>query len=154
LPHAIADLHQRRETDRAKGIVSWHSWQALVDGDRKVRTIDRDVHHCEHPLLDARFYLGIGLLNPTEFGLVSDDETDAMYELEDALKAELGEDAVLVARDSNSGFRTLHFYYDTESDAFETVTKRALELKNGGRAMTLTRHQDPAWAFAASIGLR
>ena len=117
-----------QSVNRASGIVRWHSSQALVDGYRKVRTIDRDVHHCEHPLLDARFYLGIGLLNPTEFGLVSDDEADAMYDLEDEIKAELGQDAVLVARDSNSGFRTLHFYYDTESDALATVTPTAFKL--------------------------
>ena len=123
MPGAIGDLHHRRETARANGIVRWHSTRALIDGYRKVRTIDKDVHHCEHPLLDSRFYLGIGLLDPTEFGLVSDNEANAMYELEDELKAELGEDAVFVARDSNSGFRTLHFYYDEESDVLETVKK-------------------------------
>jgi hypothetical protein len=149
----VAELHRTRISERAEGIVRWQFVRDIVDGEPKIRTIDRDVQHCEHPLLDARFYLAISLFEPSELGFTTDEEAEVMYQLEDEIKAELGTDAVLVARDTNGGFRTLHFYYDTQSTALATLKQRIVTLRSAGRTISLTGGPDPAWKFAASMGL-
>ena len=98
-----------------------------------MRTIDGGVLHCEHPLLDGHVHLDIGLLDPTEIGFTTDTEAAELYKAEDAITADLGEDAVFIARDTTGGIRRLHFYFDRESDALAVIERHGLALKAEGR---------------------
>jgi Family of unknown function (DUF695) len=154
LVEAVEKLHRERQSDRATGGSSWSSQRGRVDGVPLVRTLDGGVLHCEHPLLDAHIHLDIGLLDPTELGFTTNAEAATLYEAEDAIKAELGENAVFIARDTTAGIRRLHFYFDRESDALDVIERHGLMLKSEGREMSARHNGDPGWEFARSIGLR
>src|SRR5262249_14209310 len=97
----------------------------------------------DHPLLDVRVQATYDLLEPTAAGLTTDDEAKVLYALEDALLERLGTDAVLVARGTFNGTRTLMLMVDGQSTARATLEEVAQEP--GGRAVRIEVYPDPGW---------
>lgn len=89
-------------------------------------------------------YARIRLPNPRPDGLSSDEDFDALAELEDVLVAGVAEklDALFVGRNTSTGTRDFYFYLASEDDWVETVQgvlgETAFEHQTGCRA-------DPEW---------
>ncbi|MFK7975682.1 MAG: DUF695 domain-containing protein [Halioglobus sp.] len=124
---------------------------------------DWDFYFCEVDSEPASIYLNLGLRqsppvterpvmayarirmpNPRQDGLCSDEDFEALAELEDLLVAGVAEklDALFVGRNTSSGTRDFYFYLVSEDDWVETVRgvldQTALEHQAGCRA-------DPEW---------
>jgi hypothetical protein len=146
---AVVRMSQAEGAPRPGGGGSWSVLKTEREGSPAFITLDRSLRHVDHPLFDVRAHVIYGLLHPNEAGLTTNEEAEQLYALEDALLEHLGPDAILVARQTYGGRRTLILAIDGESTARAWLEQAARE--SDGRPMGVTFHDDPGWRMQRNL---
>jgi hypothetical protein len=137
LREAVADLRERATRER---------WAVLRGGSderpvfvstnlaaKRIDNLERDVH------LVVRFPLA----NPTEAGLTTDEEAEALNDLEDDLSDRLGEHALYLGRQTSAGRRELHYRVQEGGPAASLV--EAWKPTHPSYAFETEMTLDPRW---------
>ncbi|WP_137293263.1 DUF695 domain-containing protein [Nocardioides dongxiaopingii] len=95
------------------------------------------------PQLDTHVAVAVPYRRATEQGLPDPGTLESLRALEDHLGERLGDSARLVAHETSSGTRTLHFYADSTTPA-AAVLQAAVTGWDQGR-VTVAAQPDPAW---------
>jgi hypothetical protein len=137
LPARIEQLASRATGER---------W-AILKGEREGKpifvTTNLALKRIDHLLLDMHLVVDLPLLEPTEHGLTTNEEADALNALEDELVASLGEHAVLAGRETCAGHRAIHLRVMEGGPARGLVERWA--ARHPERAATVDAKMDPRW---------
>lgn len=128
--------------------MGWDVYSCRVDGEPAVMSLDLDLHDVAaagtHP---QRFHVRHALRSPRENGLPDGSENEAMYAVQDALVAALGEDvrAIYLACLTNGGHREHFFHLPAHADGRAVVAK--VESEVGGYELETFAEDDSDWRY-------
>jgi len=116
------------------------------DGRPLSATVNLALKRIDHIACDTHVSVDVALLAPTPDGLPTDDESDALSDIEDELEELITGDAVYFGRETAAGRRALHWFA-----AADHPVRPALEAwaaRHADRDVRLTWSSDPRWATA------
>jgi regulator of RNase E activity RraB len=128
--------------------MGWDVYTCRIDGRPAVISLDLDLRGTAdsgtHP---QRLHVRHTLRSPRENGLPDGSENEAMYALQDALAAALGEhaQAVYLACLTNGGYREHFFHLPAHADGRAVVAK--VESESGGYKLETFTEDDPQWRY-------
>ncbi len=100
------------------------------------------VKRVDHLLMEQHVALAITLDDPTDDGLTTRAEADALNAIEDALLEALGPDAVYIGRETREGLRVLHFHVAAAGPAVARMERFFADVP---RVVEITSRLDPKW---------
>ena len=114
---------------------------ATPEDERIVVSARRPLRWIDYPVFDLHTEVRLGYDDKRGDGLPTSDSLNLLRGIEDDISAALGTRGILVAHETATGMRLLHYYSDSDDqngrDAIETAARAA-----GGT----TRHKlDPGW---------
>ena len=116
------------------------------DGRPIFATINLALKRIDHLACDTRLSVDVALLDPTPDGMPTDDDAEALSDIEDELEEMITGDAVYFGRETVHGRRALHWFV-----APDHPIRAALEAwaaRHANRDVRLTWAPDPRWATA------
>lgn len=128
--------------------MGWDVYTCRVDGKPAVISLDLDLRDIAasrtHP---QRFHVRHALRSPRENGLPDGTENEAMYALQDALVAALGEDVrgIYLACLTNDGYREHFFQLPAHADGRAVAAK--VESASGEYELETFAEDDPDWRY-------
>lgn len=128
--------------------LGWDVYTCRVDGKPAVISLDLDLQDVAdsgtHP---QRLHVRHALRAPRENGLPDGSENEAMYAIQDALVAALGEQAraLYLACLTNDGYREHFFHLPADSDGRAVVAK--VESESGEYELETFSDDDPEWRY-------
>lgn len=117
------------------------------DGRPMFATINLALKWIDHLACDTHVAVDVALLQSTPEGMPTDEESEALNDIEDELEEMITGDAVYLGRETVHGRRTLHWFVAPEHPIRPTV--EAWAARHGDRDVRLTWAADPRWATAA-----
>ncbi len=121
----------------------WAILRGTRDGAPIFVTTNLALKRIDHPHLDMHLVVDLKLLTPTEQGLTTSDEADALNAMEDDLVAALGDDGVLVGRETTNGRRAIHLR-TMEGGPARSILERWL-IRHPDREAHVEATMDPRW---------
>jgi hypothetical protein len=142
VPHSELPARIEQLASRATG----ERW-AILKGQREGRplfvTTNLALKRIDHLLLDMHLVVDLPLLAPTEEGLTTNEEADALNALEDELVEALGEHALMAGRETCAGHRTIHLRVMEGGPARGLVERWS--ARHPERRATAQAKMDPRW---------
>ena len=117
------------------------------DGRPMLATINLALKWIDHLACDTHVAVDVALLQSTPEGMPTDEESEALSDIEDELEEMITGDAVYLGRETVHGRRTLHWFVAPEHPIRPTL--EAWAAAHADRDVRLTWSPDPAWATAA-----
>jgi len=116
------------------------------DGRPVFATINLALKRIDHLACDTHVAVDVALADPTPDGMPTDEESEALNDIEDELEEMITGDAVYFGRETAAGRRALHWFA-----AADHPVRPALEAwaaRHADRDVRLTWSSDPRWATA------
>jgi hypothetical protein len=111
-------------------------------------TLNQAIKSIDHLLLDTHVEIDLALLAPTEVGLTTNEEAEALNRLEDALLAQLGaEGVVYIGRETRLGRRVIHLHVAGASPQLAAIEAWAPQQEERDIEVRVTH--DPTWQILA-----
>jgi hypothetical protein len=147
LPGAT-ELGGLRERVTAFGSRATGERWVLLEGKRPsgqpaLATVNRALKRVEHLLLDTHYTVTLPVLRPTPGGLPDGVEHEELVALEDGLFADLGPDAVRIARETFEGKRLVHLHASATGPVPDRLERWC---RAQAREVELSAADDPDWA--------
>lgn|SRR6185312_5729537 len=117
------------------------------DGRPMFATINLALKWIDHLACDTHVAVDVALLQSTPEGMPTDEESEALNDIEDELEEMITGDAVYLGRETVHGRRTLHWFVAPEHPIRSTL--EAWAARHADRDVRLTWSPDPAWTTAA-----
>jgi hypothetical protein len=117
------------------------------DGRPMVATINLALKWIDHLACDTHVAVDVALLEAGSDGMPSDDEAEALSDIEDELEEMITGDAVYLGRETVHGRRALHWFVAADHPIRPSL--EAWAARNANRDVHLTWSPDPRWAAAA-----
>ncbi|MFT3914132.1 MAG: DUF695 domain-containing protein [Anaeromyxobacteraceae bacterium] len=137
----------REQVARLASTAIGDRWVILKETDPEgapiFHTVNLALKRVDHLLMDQHLAVTLPLKTPTAEGLTTDAEAERLNQLEDALLADLGHDAVQIGRQTGHGRRTIHLH----AAAVGPAEQRARDWARGvnGYAVEIDSRPDPGW---------
>jgi hypothetical protein len=106
-------------------------------------TINLALKWIDHLACDTHVAVDVALLEPTPDGMPSDDEAEALNDIEDELEEMIVGDAVYFGRETVHGRRALHWFVAPDHPIRPSL--EAWAARNADRDVRLTWSPDPRW---------
>jgi len=151
----LARLRDRLDAHRAEhldeqGAPSWRILQGSgPDGPLLVSAMV-PLHPTVAPHHDDHLAVAVPYSGRNDQGFPDGPALDALRALEDHLTERLGGSGMLVAHETSSGLRTLHYYVDSTTPAAD-VLRTAVTGWNDGTVRVTSEH-DPGWQAVRQFG--
>jgi len=129
----------------------WAMLEGTHGRSRLVATVRQPLHRVDHPLFDQHLAVRLPYADRTLEGLPAEGASGDLQAFEDALVAQLGSAAVLVAHETSSGERVLHLYDDSTRSVAAPVRAMLGGYLPGGATVDVDR--DPAWRLVEHLRL-
>jgi hypothetical protein len=133
-------------TDQLADRWSGERWVSLEGsfGDRRlIASLRHPLHRVDHPLLDQHLAVRLPYLDTMPDGLPTERSLGDLLSFERTLTDRLGDRALLVAQQTTSGERLLHFYADSTASPLPMI--QAMLGGYLGPPVTVTAQDDPGW---------
>jgi hypothetical protein len=116
------------------------------DGRPVFATINLALKWIDHRACDTHGAVDVALLDTDADGMPSDDEAEALNDIEDELEDLITGEAVYFGRETVHGRRALHWFVAPDHPVRPAL--EAWAASNAGRDVRLTWSPDPRWATA------
>jgi Family of unknown function (DUF695) len=113
------------------------------DGRPMFATINLALKRIDHLACDTHVSVDVALLDPDSDGMPTDDDADALSDIEDELEEMITGDAVYFGRETVHGRRALHWF--VAADHRSRATLAAWAARHADRDVRLTWAPDPRW---------
>jgi len=110
-------------------------------------TVNMALKRIDHLACDTHLTVDVGLVDPTFEGMPTDDESEALNDIEDELEEMIPGDAAYLGRETTQGRRTLHWY--VAADHPVRLQLEAWVGRHLDRDVRLAWEPDPRWEAAA-----
>jgi hypothetical protein len=110
-------------------------------------TVNMALKRINHLACDTHLTVDVALIDPTFEGMPTDDESEALNDIEDELEEMITGDAVYFGRETTQGRRTLHWYVAANHPV--RLQLEAWVGRHPERDVRLTWEPDPRWETAA-----
>jgi len=121
----------------------WATLEGSFDDRRLIAEVRHPLHRVDHPLFDEHIAVRLPYADALPDGLPTESAMAELKAFEDALLSRLRSDALLVAQQTASGERLLHFYADSASRRAYAI--RGLLSRYLGPLATVQAEYDPGW---------
>jgi hypothetical protein len=106
-------------------------------------TLNQAIKSIDHLAKDTHVEIDLGLLEPTEVGLTTNEEAATLNQLEDELLAELGSAVVYIGRETRRGRRVIHLHAVGASPQLGAI--EAWAPRHLARDVEVRVTHDPTW---------
>jgi hypothetical protein len=110
-------------------------------------TVNMALKRIDHLACDTHLTVDVALVDPTFEGMPTDDESEALNDIEDELEEMITGDAAYLGRETTQGRRTLHWYVVANHPVRPQL--EAWVSRHPDRDVRLTWEPDPRWEAAA-----
>ena len=121
----------------------WATLEGAFDDRRLIARVRHPLHRVDHPLFDEHIAVRLPYTDALPDGLPAESAVAELEAFEEALLARLRSDALLVARQTTSGERLLHFYANSASRRAYAI--RGMLLRYAGPIGSVQAEYDPGW---------
>lgn len=121
----------------------WLTLEGSFGTARLIAAVRHPLHRVDYPLFDEHIEVRLSYRDALPDGLPDEEALSDLLAVQDAIVSRLGSDAVLVAVQTASGERLLHFYADSTKSPL-AVVQAMLHGYLVGEATTQAR-LDPGW---------
>lgn len=137
LESVTAQLAERWSGER------WATLEGSFDEQRLIASVRHPLHRVDYPLFDEHIAVRLPYSDALPDGLPAERATAELKDFEEVLLGRLRSDALLVAQQTASGERLLHFY--ANSAARRAYAIRGLLSRYLGPLATVHAEYDPGW---------
>jgi hypothetical protein len=116
------------------------------DGRPMFATINLALKWIDHLACDTHVAVDVALLEPTPDGMPTDEESEALNDIEDELEEMITGDAVYFGRETVHGRRALHWFVAPDHPIRPSL--EAWAARHADRDVRLTWTPDPRWTTA------
>jgi hypothetical protein len=117
------------------------------DGRPMSATINLALKRIDHLACDTHVVVDVALAEPTDEGMPTDEESEALNDIEDELEEMITGDAVYFGRETVHGRRALHWFVAPDHPIRPEL--EAWAARHAERDVRLTWAPDPRWETAA-----
>ena len=110
-------------------------------------TVNMALKRIDHLACDTHLTVDVALVDPTFEGMPTDDESEALNDIEDELEEMITGDAAYLGRETTQGRRTLHWYVAADHPVRPRL--EAWAERHPEREVRLAWEPDPRWEAAA-----
>jgi len=121
----------------------WATLEGSFDDRRLIAAVRHPLHRVDYPLFDEHIAVRLPYTDARPDGLPSERAAAELESFEEVLLGRLRTDALLVAQQTASGERLLHFYADSASRRAYAI--RGLLGRYLGPLATVQAEYDPGW---------
>jgi hypothetical protein len=121
----------------------WTTLEGAFDDQQLIAEVRHPLHRVDYPLFDEHIAVRLPYSDAQPDGLPTESSMAQLKAFEDVLLGRLRTDALLVAQQTASGERLLHFYADSASRRAYAI--RGLLGKYPGALATVHAEYDPGW---------
>jgi Family of unknown function (DUF695) len=121
----------------------WAILEGSFDAQRLIAQVRHPLHRVDYPLFDEHIAVRLPYADAEPDGLPTESARADLKQFEDVLVGRLRSDALLVAQQTASGERLLHFYADSASRRAYAI--RVLIHKHLGPLASVHAEYDPGW---------
>jgi len=121
----------------------WATLEGSFDDMRLIAEVRHPLHRVDHPLFDEHIAVRLPYSDALPDGLPTEGAMAELKAFEEILLSRLRSDALLVAQQTASGERLLHFYADSASRRAYAI--RGLLGRYLGPLATVHAEYDPGW---------
>lgn len=125
------------------GGVRWATLEGSFDDRRLIAEVRHPLHRVDYPLFDEHIAVRLPYSDAEADGLPTERASAELGAFEEVLLGRLRNDALLVAQQTASGERLLHFYADSASRRAYAI--RGLLSRYLGPLATVHAEYDPGW---------
>ncbi|MDQ1286527.1 MAG: hypothetical protein QG622_92 [Actinomycetota bacterium] len=121
----------------------WAALEGVFGTNRLIASVRHPVHHVDHPLFDEHVAVRLQYEEALPDGQPTPRVLDELQAFQRHIVARLGDTALLVAVQTASGERVMHFYADSEMVTLSRF--RAMLRGYTGGQSAVQAHFDPGW---------
>ena len=121
----------------------WATLEGSFDDRRLIAAVRHPLHRVDYPLFDEHIAVRLPYTDTMSDGLPTERSLGDLLSFERNLADRLGDQALLVAQQTTSGERLLHFYADSTASPLPMI--RAMLGGYVGPPVTVTAQDDPGW---------
>jgi hypothetical protein len=121
----------------------WATFEGAFGTRRLIATVRHPLHRVDHPLFDEHIAVRLPYTGTLPDGLPTEPALSALKAFEEVLLERLRGDAILVAQQTASGERLLHFYANSASRRAYAI--RGLIGRYAGPTGSVSAEYDPGW---------